>query len=133
MPATETDIHDLLVHFRAQCGRPTLVIEKVPFYIGGQKAQPVSRIGKLIESAAVCRGIAIALKYRIEEVRPQVWQKALELGTRKKMTSTAWKNKLKGRAQHLNPNIKVTLATADALLILEYAMRQHYSYKEDHQ
>jgi hypothetical protein len=34
---------------------------------------------------------------------------------------TIWKNKLKTRAQQLYPGIKVTLANADALLILRYA------------
>lgn len=55
-------------------------------------------------------------------VTPQKWQKALQLGTRKKSQSkTEWKNKLKAKAQQLYPDIKVTLKTSDALLILEYA------------
>jgi len=35
-----------------------------------------------------------------------------------------WKNKLKGEAQRRNPSIKVTLKTADALLLLEYGLMQ---------
>jgi hypothetical protein len=34
-----------------------------------------------------------------------------------------WKRKLKEEAQRLFPNMDVTLKTADALLILEYAIR----------
>ena len=34
-------------------------------------------------------------------------------------TPTQWKNKLKAEAQRLFPDIRVTLKTADALLILE--------------
>lgn len=37
---------------------------------------------------------------------------------------TAWKNKLKAEAQRLFPSIKVTLKTADALLIYEYAKKE---------
>lgn len=56
------------------------------------------------------------------EVTPQKWQKALQLGTRGTKTSTEWKNKLKIKAQQLYPSVgKITLATSDALLILEYA------------
>jgi hypothetical protein len=38
------------------------------------------------------------------------------------MSTTQWKNKLRERTQQLYPNVgKITLATSDALLILEYA------------
>lgn len=69
-------------------------------------------------------GVLTSLRYKIIEVPPQKWQKALGLGNRKSHASkTAWKNHLKQRAEQLFPEIKVTLATADALLILEAAKR----------
>ncbi len=37
---------------------------------------------------------------------------------------TAWKNRLKERAQRFFPTLKVTLATSDCLLILEYARKE---------
>jgi hypothetical protein len=52
-----------------------------------------------------------------ERVRPQVWQKAMGCLTR------GDKNVSKRRAQELFPSIKVTHATADALLIAEYGRR----------
>lgn len=55
------------------------------------------------------------------EVTPQKWQKALQLGTKGNKSNTEWKNKLKARAQQLFPNVPMTLAVADALLILEYS------------
>lgn len=55
------------------------------------------------------------------EVTPQKWQKELQMGVKGKMSDTEWKNKLKSRAEQLYPNIKMTLAIADSLLILEYA------------
>jgi hypothetical protein len=55
-------------------------------------------------------------------VRPQTWQKNLGIGTSRTCASkTEWKNKLKALAQRKFPDAKVTLATADALLILDYA------------
>jgi hypothetical protein len=52
-----------------------------------------------------------------ERVRPQVWQKALGCMTK------GDKNVSKRRAQELFPNIKVTHAIADSLLIAEYNRR----------
>jgi crossover junction endodeoxyribonuclease RuvC len=49
-----------------------------------------------------------------ERVRPQVWQKAMGCLTK------GDKNVSKRRAQELFPDIKVTHATADALLIARY-------------
>jgi len=36
---------------------------------------------------------------------------------------TQWKCKLRAQAQRLYPGIKVTLSTADALLLLEFALQ----------
>lgn len=58
----------------------------------------------------------------VVEVTPQKWQKALQLGNKGKRTETQWKTKLKERAEQLFPEVgKITKATSDALLILEYA------------
>jgi len=64
-------------------------------------------------------GLLSALYIRTELITPQQWQKRLFLGTSKGMSPVQWKNKLKAEAQRLYPDIKVTLKTADALLILE--------------
>lgn len=53
-----------------------------------------------------------------ERVRPQVWQKALGCMTK------GDKNITKRKAQELFPQIKVTHATADALLIAHYGTKQ---------
>jgi len=51
-------------------------------------------------------------------VRPQVWQKGLS--GLKGLVSSKRKGALKNHAKRLFPKLKVTLATADALLILNY-------------
>ena len=53
-----------------------------------------------------------------ERVRPQVWQKAMGCMTK------GDKNVSKRKAQELFPNMKVTHATADALLIASYGTKQ---------
>lgn len=54
-----------------------------------------------------------------ERVRPQVWQKSLGCLTK------GDKNVTKRKAQEMFPGIKVTHATADALLIAAYGAKQH--------
>jgi len=65
-----------------------------------------------IEMALTAAGIPF------ERVRPQVWQKALGCMTK------GQKNITKQKAQEMFPGIKVTHATADALLIAHYGTLQ---------
>lgn len=85
------------------------------------------------------------LGVRLILVTPQAWQKALALGHREHPAPLPrkpskeqirnhrnadakckrdWKNKLLQEAQRRFPGVNVTLATADALLILDYARQQ---------
>lgn len=64
-----------------------------------------------------------------ELATPAKWQRALGIPSRKKSeTRTQHKNKLKSLAQRLYPQAKVTLQTADALLLAEYARRSRLGY-----
>jgi hypothetical protein len=60
-------------------------------------------------------------------VPPQRWQAGMKVETRKKgkggETRTEFKRRLKELAQELFPTFRVTMATADALLMAEYARR----------
>lgn len=67
-------------------------------------------------------GVLQSLNWKIHLIRPMAWQKVLSTGA-KKDHGKGWKNHLKAMAQRLYPEIKVTLKTADALLILEYGRR----------
>ena len=58
-------------------------------------------------------------------VRPQEWQKAMAVP--KGLAYDQRKRACKELAQTLFPNAQVTLKTADALLIAEYARRQYIS------
>ncbi len=126
MPATERDIWDWLCDARGQSGRPVrAVIEKVGGFIQGN-ASPGSAMFRFGASYGGLRMALVAAGIPFEEVTPQAWQKALSVPPRKKTESkTAWKNRLKAKAQQEFPQEKVTLKTADALLLALYCMRTH--------
>ena len=69
------------------------------------------------QSFGQIEGILTAFKIPFDRVRPQVWQKALGCLTK------GDKNITKRKAQELFPDIKITHANADALLISEYNRR----------
>lgn len=100
------------------------VIEKVGGYIG--EAQPGSSAFKFGASYGKLLMALTAAGIPFEEVTPQRWQKALGIAPRKSKqgeTKTAFKNRLKQKAQQLFPGVTVTLATCDALLIAEFCRR----------
>ena len=119
MPPTEGDVVDTLRSLLVE-GVTHAWVENVPWVAGG-KVSPAST-GKLQRNVGVLHGALLALGIPHTLVAPQDWQKPLRLGTRSGCaTSTEWKNKLKAEAQRRFPGLAVTLATADALLLLDYA------------
>lgn len=121
MPDTEGDVVDLLRHLSIS-GPATAYVEKVGGFTGGA-GQPGSAMFRFGRGVGVLHGALLALGVRTIEVTPQKWQGWLGIGTSKGSASkTAWKAKLKAEAQRRYPCQKVTLATADALLILEYGL-----------
>jgi hypothetical protein len=124
MPDTEGDILETLCAIQEGSTDPknaVAYIEQVGGFIG--KPQPGSRMFTFGRHFGYVLGVLQALNVRIELVRPQAWQKELSLGV-SNGNKTEWKNKLKQKAQQLYPDQKVTLSTADALLLLEYAKRR---------
>jgi hypothetical protein len=102
-----------------------------------QQGQPGSFMFNFGNGYGFLRGCCLMAGFRFEQVTPRTWQKALGLSKDKGMGKTEWKNILKDRAQKLFPQIKVTLSTADALLILEFSRRvvsnYHPPVKEEEQ
>jgi Holliday junction resolvasome RuvABC endonuclease subunit len=110
MPETERDIYDLLEpSFEGQF----VFLESVHSMPG----QGVSSTFKFGKGYGFLRGIICALKYPLHDVTPQAWQKALGC------MSKGDKNTTKQKAQQLFPHLRITHATADALLIAEYGRR----------
>jgi hypothetical protein len=99
------------------------IIEDVPKFVG--RALPGSTIFPLAFNCGLVRGIAVSLRMPVILVRPQDWQKHFRLGTKGDTSGTTeWKNRLKAEAQRRYPHLKVSLKTADALLILAYAQEK---------
>lgn len=114
MPETERDIWDGLAAFRMN--QVTLaVIEKVH----SMPKQGVASSFKFGQNYGSLRMALIASCIPFEEVTPQAWQKALGCLTR------GDKNVSKAKAQQLYPQLKITHAVADALLLATYARMLH--------
>lgn len=99
-------------------------IEQVGGYVG--KAQPGSTMFNFGDNNGFLRGACLMAEFSVRLVRPQVWQKGLPQTPKladKSAAKRKHKNELKERAAALFPQFKVTLKNADALLILDYAMR----------
>lgn len=68
-------------------------------------------------------GILLGLGIGVVDVKPQEWMKTVGVGTRNKCASkTEWKNRLKGQAQKLYPQLgkQINNNTSDAILIARY-------------
>jgi hypothetical protein len=126
MPATDRDIWDLIIKVQAIAGSGVFaLLEKVGGYVAGN-ASPGSAMFRFGQSYGALRMALTAAEAIWEEVTPQQWQRELSLPPRKKTEGKgAWKNRLKAKAQQLFPTVRVTLATADALLIAEVCRRRH--------
>ena len=119
MPETERDIWQIFKDVEMPC---IAVIEKVH----SMPDQGVASSFKFGRGYGFLRGCLIAGGIPFEEVTPQAWIKGLAIPSKAKTeTRTQWKNRLKAMAQQLYPDLKVTLATADALLIATYNKRKH--------
>ena len=97
-------------------------LEDVPPFAG--KLFPGSRMFRLGESCGVIRGVLSSLYINTVLMRPQAWQWALGLKREKGLEQAAWKRVLKEAAQVLYPDIKITLKTADAVLLMHYGITQ---------
>jgi len=120
MPATEGSLVDLLRSTVAADGVTTAVVEDIPKYVG--HAIPSSSAAVLFRNFGFILGALHTLGVRTVLVTPQTWQKPLGLGTVAGAGGKPqWKRKLLAEAQRRYPNLDLTLATADAALIYDYA------------
>lgn len=110
---TESEFLDLLAGKELRAA----VVEEVPPYVG--RAIPGSSAFKLGYNYGFEVGVLRAMGVPVHLVRPQKWQKGLSgLG---KLSGAPRKRVLKDNAIRLYPHLdKITLACADALLILHW-------------
>lgn len=121
MPATLCDLSDLLRRLAETSKLRSCAIEKVSAR-PGQGVTSCFTFGYqfgIVCAAVVCNRIAL------ERISPRKWQTPFCLVMNANISRTLKKNKHKALAQELFPQLKITHATADALLICEYWRRYH--------
>ena len=111
MPDTERDIWDSIDALGHE--GTTAFIERV----SAMPKQGVSSTFKFGMNYGFLRACLIAAKIPFEEVTPGKWQRSLGC------LSGGDKNVTKAKAQQIFPELKITHAIADALLIAEYGRR----------
>jgi crossover junction endodeoxyribonuclease RuvC len=119
MPETEADTSYLFAELKRHV--VFCLIEKVH----SMPKQGVASSFKFGVNYGFLRGMLIGHGIPFGEVSPQKWQKAMECLTH------GDKNISKARAQQLFPSLKITHATADALLIAEYCRRTRANSIDD--
>ena len=112
MPETDRDLIDLLSD-AISLAEPRAMLELVH----SSPQMGVKSAFTFGEGYGRIQAVLTALRVPYERIRPQAWQKAMGCLTK------GDKNVSKRRAQELFPTLKVTHATADALLIAEYNRR----------
>lgn len=114
MPPNEMDLFDLLSKLVE--GKDTFaILEKVH----SSPQMGVKSAFTFGQNKGMLLMVLTALKIPFEEVTPHTWQRNL------KCLTGGDKNVSKRKAQQLFPDIKITHAIADALLIGEYARRNY--------
>jgi hypothetical protein len=116
MPDTEADTAELLRDLKERADFALCAIESVH----SMPKQGVASSFKFGRSYGFLRGLLIGLQIPFEEITPQVWQKEMNCRT------GGDKNVSKSKAQQLWPNLKITHALADALLIAEALRRRNF-------
>lgn len=100
---------------------PRVFIERIPKFCGAQRFAERNIMGSslavLYGNYRFCCGILAGLGNPPQLLVPIKWQNIVECRNHERLDKLEWKRKLKSRAQELFPGVKVTLATADALLI----------------
>jgi hypothetical protein len=125
MPATPKDLFDCLAEIHDDTPKEYGEIEAYLEKVGGMPGQGGMAMFTFGKGFGHLEMALLSLGIKTNEVTPQKWQKHFQLGSSTKCASkTEWKNKLKAKAQQLFPNEKVTLKTADALLIYQYGCAQ---------
>ena len=116
MPETPKDLYDLLKSFTDK-----YIVECHMEKVAGRPGMGGAAMFNFGKGYGHLEMALLALEIKTTTLSPQKWQKTMMIGNASGLSKTEWKNKLKAKAQQLFPSVRVTLWSADALLILEYA------------
>ena len=115
-PETDRDIYHIISQLR-WCGEKEVKCFAMLEKVHAMPKQGVSSTFTFGQNYGKLQMALIASGIPFEYVTPQKWQKALQCLT------GGQKNVSKSKAQELFPHLKITHATADALLLAEYCRR----------
>lgn len=119
-PSTRTEMVSVFELYSRMASAVTYGIEKV-HAMPSQGVTSMFNFGKIYgETLMVVEAKKRIFYDNVIDITPQKWMKHYGMKKDKGETNTSWKNRLKDLAQELFPDIKVTLYTADALLIANY-------------
>jgi hypothetical protein len=99
-----------------QYGERKAYLEDLVKYTGW--AMPASAMAVYASNWGSVRGILKYAGYDLELISPKAWQNAIGMKRVKKEPKPQWKKRLQAKAQELYPTLKITLSTADAVLIM---------------
>lgn len=120
MPPTEKDVVELVKSHAHTVGHCLIEIANA------FPKQGLSSTFKFGTNYGFLRAVLHCTKVRFEQISAPKWQRYLSIPPRAGKTQTQHKNVLKARAQQLFPGVKrITLATADALLLAETCRRMY--------
>jgi hypothetical protein len=125
MPGSIPEINQFLKYLVETYGETILFIEKVQAYRGKEDDVPGKKFGinKMLANYNQLLTIIQLSGIPFVEVYPISWQSTLNLRIYKdKRTKTERKNSYKDYAQQCFPELKVTLATSDALCLVQFAL-----------
>jgi hypothetical protein len=119
MPPTHRDIADLVLGLFLEANKRAMTyLEQVNVlpHDGTRSAKT------FMVNYGALQGILSAYRMPYKLVSPAKWQRAMQLKPQGERTKTIKKNEHKAAAQRLFPEIRMTHALADALLIGQYGM-----------
>lgn len=99
----------------------SIVLESIPKFTG--RIIPGSSALVLGRSWGLLEGIARGMKIPVIDVTPKVWQAPIP--GLKNLTGAPRKRALRNYAHKRHPHLKPTLATADAILILDFYLNNN--------
>lgn len=113
---TELDNYITQLQDFLQLDQVKVIIELVPKYTG--RNIPSSSAFVLGRSYGLLEGVARGMKIPVVDLDPKTWQRPIP--GLAKTTGASRKRALRNYANKLYPHLKPTLATADAILILNH-------------
>ncbi len=131
MPRTAKKLLQQLRFITSTVDIAACVIERIDPRPTGYKNKSGRWVQSILRSTCIIYGdflqlhmAMLAVDLTPEIVGPKEWQKFFGAKREKGQTKAAFKRELKELAQYKFPDLKITMATADSVLIAEYCRRR---------